>query len=469
MRKRIFGLLTALALCLGLLPGTAWAADLPGSFYVSIGGTELTASGDLDDPLGDGTVSVSYEESGGQPKWTINLNNAQLTDSICVGEGIVDVVLSGENSITTHDQQGSNARNGIMVNTGSISLTGSGSLTIDVTGTGTAYPAAAIAAATSGLMSGDVKIEGISDLVLRGNAQAISTFGDVNIISSSVTASNRYTLGSNPVIGGKSVQISDSEVNLTSAENCYGIRSSPGNIEISDSTVEVNSSSIAVFSGNQIQISNSTVTAESLASSGLYTMNMDDGTISIENNSVVTAAAGANWSGIYTPGEVAVSGSEVTVYSLESNALYTGYGIFITDSTLTATAEGGYPAVYTDDLIQISGSTVEASAAEGPGVFSMAEMTIEGDSHVTATGYGPGLIANGGLTVSGGTVDAVSSNYSGFQSVHSLTIDGGTFHAKGGSGYPAVSVTTTEEEQPAKDLSRIKMRKKLNGAERKSV
>ena len=454
MRKRIFGLALALALCLGLLPGTAGAADLPGSFYVSIGGTRLTADSDLGNPLGDGTVSVSYEEPGGQPKWTINLNNAHLTDSICVGEGIVEVVLYGENSITTHDQQGSNARNGIVANTGSISLTGSGSLIIDVTDTGTTYPAAAIAAAASGPMSGDIKIEGISDLVLKGNAQAVSTSGDVNIIGSSVTASNIYTFGSNPVIGGRSVRISDSEINLTGAENCYGLQSSSGNIAISDSAVEVNSSSIAVFAGNQIQISNSTVTAASSASSGLYTMNMDDGTISIENNSVVTAAAGANWSGIYTPGEVTISDSEVTAYSPEGIALYTGYGIRITDSTVTAETEGGYSAVYTEDLIQISGSTVEASAAEGAGVFSSAEMTIEGNSNVTATGGGPGLIANGGLTVSGGTVDAVSSDYSGFQSVHSLTIDGGTFHAKGGSGYPAVSVTTTEEEEYKDDTPR---------------
>lgn len=461
MRKRILSLLTALALCLGLLPVTAGAAGLPSSFYVSIGGTRLTAGSNLNDVLGDGTVSVSYEESGGKPKWTINLNNAHLTDSIYVGEGIVDVVLTGENSITTHDLQGGTAREGIAVNSGSISLTGSGSLTIDVTDTGTTYPADAITAHSSGPMSGDIKIEGISDLVLKGNAQAISTSGAVSIIDSSITASNIYTFGSNQVIGGKSVRISGSEINVTGAENCYGISSSPGYIEILNSTVEVDSSNIAVYARGQLQISNSIVTAVSSAASGLYAENQGDGAISIEFNSVVTATTGVDWPGIYTPGGLTISDSEVTAHSPASNAIYTGYGISITDSTLTATAEGSYPAVYTDDLIQISGSTVEASAARGPGVFSAAEMTIEGDSNVTATGYGPGLISNGGLTVSGGTVDAVSTDYSGFESGHSLTIQGGTFHAKGGTGCPAVRITTTEDKEyidtVSRDTSRIEL------------
>ncbi len=450
MRKCLFGLLAALVLCLGLLVGTAEAANTPpGSFYVSIGGTVVTADSDLDDLLGDRTVSVSYEEAGGQPKWTIRLQDAHLTDSIHVGEGIVEVVLSGENSITTHYQQGKSAREGIAVNTGSISLTGDGSLTVDVTDTGDIYPAAAITVASSTrLMRGDITIDGISNLVLKGNAQAISTSGAVSISDSQVTAFNVYTGGNNSVVGGGAgVQISGSQVAITGAENCDGISSFSGNIEILNSAVEVNSSNIAVFAGNQIQISESEVTAKSSAASGLYTVNEDDGTISIENNSVVKVTAEADWPGIYTPGELTISGSEVTADSPGGIALYTGYGISMTSSTVTATTENGYSAVYTDDMIQISGSAVEASAAEGPGIFSVAETVIEGGSQVTGRGYGPGLIANGGLTVKGGTVDAVSSNYSGFESGHSLTVQGGTFHAKGGAGSPAVRIAVTDEEE----------------------
>lgn len=451
MRKCLFGLLAALVLCLGLLVGTAEAANTPpGSFYVSIGGTVVTADSDLDDLLGDRTVSVSYEEAGGQPKWTIRLQDAHLTDSIHVGEGIVEVVLSGENSITTHYQQGKSAREGIAVNTGSISLTGDGSLTVDVTDTGDIYPAAAITVASStSLMRGDITIDGISNLVLKGNAQAISTSGAVSISDSQVTAFNVYTGGNNSVVGGGAgVQISGSQVAITGAENCDGISSFSGNIEILNSAVEVNSSNIAVFAGNQIQISESEVTAKSSAASGLYIMNENDGTISIRNNSVVKVTAGADWPGIYTPGKLTISGSEVTADSQGGTALYTGYGIFISGSDVTAETEGEYySAVYTDDVIQISDSAVEASAAEGPGIFSVAETIIKSGSQVTARGYGPGLIANGGLTVEGGTVDAVSSNYSGFESGHSLTVQGGTFHAKGGAGSPAVRIAVTDEEE----------------------
>lgn len=286
MRRKIFSIITALALCLGLLPGTALAAGLPsGYFYLTIGGTEVTASSDLNNLLGDGTVSVSYEEANGLPKWTIRLTNANLTGSIYLNSGILDIVVSGTNSITTQPIQGKGSQEGISAGNGMISITGDGTLTIDTEATtNSSYPSSAISVASSGLLTGDVSISGISGLILKGSAKAIGTSGDVSIINSTVTASNKYSLGSNPVIGGKSVQISGSEVNITSAETCYGISSSPGNIVISDSTVNINSSNLAIYAGNQIQISNSKVTAESSTASGLYSQNEADGDFSITNN-----------------------------------------------------------------------------------------------------------------------------------------------------------------------------------------
>ena len=113
MRRKIFSIITALALCLGLLPGTALAAGLPsGYFYLTIGGTEVTASSDLNNLLGDGTVSISYEEANGLPKWTIRLTNANLTGSIYLNSGILDIVVSGTNSITTQPIQGKGSQEG---------------------------------------------------------------------------------------------------------------------------------------------------------------------------------------------------------------------------------------------------------------------------------------------------------------------------------------------------------------------
>ena len=427
MRRKIFSIITALALCLGLLPGTALAAGLPsGYFYLTIGGTEVTASSDLNNLLGDGTVSVSYEEANGLPKWTIHLTNANLTGSIYLNSGILDIVVSGTNSITTQPIQGKGSQEGISAGNGMISITGDGTLTIDTEATtNSSYPSSAISVASSGLLTGDVSISGISGLILKGSAKAIGTSGDVSIINSTVTASNKYSLGSNPVIGGKSVQISGSEVNITSAETCYGISSSPGNIVISDSTVNINSSNLAIYAGNQIQISNSKVTAESSTASGLYSQNEADGGFSITNNSDIGVTAGANWPGIYTPGQLTVSGSKLTAHSPEGNALCIGYGISMTDSTVTATANDGYPAVYTDEAIRISDSTVDASGAYAPGIFSQGKTTIDGDSsNVNAIGGAPGLIANGGFAMSGGR-----------------------FHAKGGPGYPAVEIFVTDEEE----------------------
>ena len=432
MRRKIFSIITALALCLGLLPGTALAAGLPSYFYLTIGGTVVTESSNFNDPLGNGTVSVSYEEANGLPKWTIRLMNANLTGCIYLNSGILDIVVSGTNSITTQPIQGKGSQEGISAGNGMISITGDGTLTIDTEATtNSSYPSSAISVASSGLLTGNVSISGISGLILKGSAKAIGSSGDVSIINSTVMASNKYSLGSNPVIGGKSVQISGSEVNITSAENCYGISSSPGNIVISDSTVNINSSDLAIYAGNQIQISNSKVTVKSSTASGLYSQNDSDGDFSITNNSDVEVTAGANRPGIYTPGKLTVSDSKLTAHSPAGNALYTKYGIAMTDSTVTATANDGYPAVYTDEAIQISDSTVDASGAYAPGIFSQGKTTINGDSsNVNAIGGAPGLIANGGFAMSGGR-----------------------FHAKGGSGYPAVVIFLTDEEQYKDDYT----------------
>ena len=73
MKRRVLSVMLAAALCLGLLPGRAEAADgLPDTFYLSIGGAVIQSGGsgqaDLNDLLGDGTVSVAYENLNGADK-----------------------------------------------------------------------------------------------------------------------------------------------------------------------------------------------------------------------------------------------------------------------------------------------------------------------------------------------------------------------------------------------------------------
>lgn len=422
MKRRILSVLMALALCLGLLPGTAWAESRT-TTYFQIAGRSI--SGATPDVFNDGTVSVGYEKSGEMDKWTIHLKNAHLTGQIRLYHGLVDLVLEGANTINATNADGIDLG-------GSLTIKGNGSLTVISSGN---------AIAVSSIISpaqydGSVKIESVSDLKLEGGTLAINAVGDVEISESKVTASNNDA--SNPAIRvGKCLRISNSEVTATNAQ------------------------SDAISASGDITIENSTVTANAPLGTGLYTFE----TITIKDNSTVTSTA--NTLGICGDQGVVVSDSEVEVHSSAGNAIYTQGGLTISTSSVTArTDTGDWPAVYVCGPIQISNGTVEAVSPESAGMFTLSEMTVGGASAVTAKGgTWAGLSPHGGLILNGGEVSAESEDFCGFQSYEVLTINGGKFHAK---GKPAVAVMATRaqtEPDPDPVITLAEGLTELNGGE----
>ena len=146
MKKRILSLCMVLALCLGLLPATALAAD---GDTVYVGGVELTGS--TSNPAyattdTSGNVSSGGNESNYNIKWdgsTLTLNSATITGKITAdtyqtlgiyasgssGNVLLEIELQGKNTITSSGP-------GIWVfsSTGAASLTIMGGGSLDVSG-----------------------------------------------------------------------------------------------------------------------------------------------------------------------------------------------------------------------------------------------------------------------------------------------------------------------------------------------
>ena len=136
MKRRMLSILCALALCLELLPTTAWAAApttlTVGGTNVLDGGYWKTAeSGTLTDGSAD-NYNVKYDSATG----TLTLDNATIngTDTTgYVGAGIyavgdLTIVLEGTNTVTGADA-GNNGSNSIRVDYGNLTIQGGGSLT----------------------------------------------------------------------------------------------------------------------------------------------------------------------------------------------------------------------------------------------------------------------------------------------------------------------------------------------------
>ena len=144
MKKRLVGLLMALALCLSLLPATALAVDAPATLYVGnqqvISGTETTYwstnnSGELTQSAENNAWNVKYDPS----TVTLTLKNATIEgvyDNVNIsGAGIYAASSSGPVSlnIVLEEENKVSGMYGINVSSGgdaSLNISGSGSLTV---------------------------------------------------------------------------------------------------------------------------------------------------------------------------------------------------------------------------------------------------------------------------------------------------------------------------------------------------
>lgn len=378
MKRRWFSILAALALCLGLLPGTARALDLPGLLIQDT----MVTSENMSDVLGNGTVSTTYENG----KWTIHLTNAALSGPISVNhtsstEAVdAEIILSGTNTVTVNRDSAS----GISA---SANLTISGEGTLAVTSTG-------------------------------ANAAGIGVAGRLAISGAEVSATAKYT-----AIYGDTVKLQGSRVTASSSTSnaLYGNTG----IEISGSTVSAEAENEdvlndvycpAVVTRGKIIISGSTVSANSEQSEGI---NSTDG-IQISNKSSVTGESLSY--ALYSPKTISISDSTVEMTSNNHTAIHSAEGIQITKGA-EVTLQGCEGCLVVQDVedgtktgtLLIDGAKLRATAVCGPGVFVNGQATIQNKAEVTAitkehsgsNSPGYGLYALG-LAVDGSTLSAAA-------------------------------------------------------------
>ena len=227
MKKRIGSVLLALALCLSLLPATALAEE---STTVS----KLDFRFSSNQP----TVETEYKiTNGGTAKWEpgngstpnkLTLNGVTMTgDSYVVGvPANTEIILSGENTITSTNGSAICAQNG------ALKITGSGSLNVNVTAQA---PASAFAYALCTNISGDININITGALTVNGNIRANEGILSLQSGDAISVTGSMYGKGSITAIAGKSLSITNTSNTAVFASSCteVSLAAQDGNLTVS--------------------------------------------------------------------------------------------------------------------------------------------------------------------------------------------------------------------------------------------
>ena len=390
MRKRLFSLCMALALCLGLLPGTALAAN--GDSTVYVGGVELSGSADIPayaktDENGkvitDGATADNYNVM-----WdgaTLTLRNATIKEAkeytkksnekiaIYRASGDLALALVGQNTVDALGG-GSAASCGINLSGGSLTISGEENASLTVFG-------------------------GPTTDTTNSNSCGIYANGTITIDSGTVTATGESaSAASYGICAGGAVTINDGSVTATSGE-------AGGN-------------SIGIYTSNSVTIEDGTVIATgesaSAASYGIDAV----GTVTIENGTVnaTSGKAGGNSVGIYTLNSVTINGGDVTATA--GDAVESSYGINTANISTSITVNGGTVTATSgeakgDSCAIFAESQTNASAASSSVTINGGTVTARAGNAVGRGWYSCGIKIEGFLTITDGTVIAVAGDVVG--------------------------------------------------------
>ena len=229
MKQKTISILLALALCLTLLPTVALAADVtrPSTEEtVTIG--EVTGSGTIQSEQSVSKLDFRFSENqptdeteytitgGGTAKWEpgsngtankLTLNGVTMTgENYVVGvPANTEIILSGENKITSTNGSAICAQNG------ALKITGSGSLEVTA-------PASAYALCTN--ISGDININITGALTVNGNI--CTNEGTLSLQSGDAISVIGSMYGKNSItaIAGKSLSITNTSGTAVFASTC---------------------------------------------------------------------------------------------------------------------------------------------------------------------------------------------------------------------------------------------------------
>lgn len=265
MKRRMLSILCALALCLGLLPATAWAAA---PTTLTVGGTDvlsgsywLTNADDgtlTDDGASESDYNVKYDSATG----TLTLKDATINGTATtgyVGAGIyavgdLTIVLEGSSTVTGADA-GGNGSNSIRVDYGNLTIQGGGSLTAQgaETSSGSSYGIFVIGSFTQ--QSGSVTAIG-GDVSGSYNSTGLYVSdGTVTAQDGTLTATGGDTSGRSygiSMLSPSSVTVGSAAVTATGGTGnySYGLYVNPSSPSVSPSVTLSGSGSLTARSGS---------------------------------------------------------------------------------------------------------------------------------------------------------------------------------------------------------------------------
>lgn len=399
MKRRFIPLLLAAALCLGLLTIGA-AAEGPYTAddyrFVNVNGMSILNDPDHTVACGDGTATFEAETA------TLTLENATLDSFTEVGfsdvtsEKTLTVVLKGENSITTQ-------YNGIYTNGNMVVKADAGaSLKVEATGEVNGFYAVndlTIDGGTYEVSSGYPAFCSDADLTIQGGAKVVNATatngsaiyaantviitgegtsvntdayycavrGDGGVTISGGAVLVGHSENDHPVYTRGALLLDGADVTLTSdygsATALFADSEEPFNIN--NSKVTVTTASTSIFSQGNINITDSVLNINS----GANPINAR-GTLSISGSGTVVTAKGAY---PVAGGEIEISGGSVTVNTTNGTAISGDNGVTISGGSVNASTTAKMSAIYSangDIEFEGADTKVSASSAQDSAVFT---------------------------------------------------------------------------------------------------
>lgn len=394
IRSRVLTVMLSLMFIVGLMPATVFAAN---TTTLNVNGTNILTAPDYKVVCGSGTATYDPGTN------TLTLDNAEINYQQNSGnngagailfDGDLNINLVGENTITS-------VTCGILgKNAGTLTITGD-SLTLDCIYYGIArYSAGA-----------DITIDGAD---IDVTAKGADNFTGVGIQASGVLSikNGAYIdatdVSHHPIIGNAGIEIEDSTVYAQQYTDYYAAIRSDSEISISNSTVEAKADSegsSAIWTGNDlsstfgnITISNgSDVTLYSKSSNAVYAML---GTISISGSTVKAESFSGSSVALQADDNIDITDhSDVTVKSAGSIGIWSSGGVIkIQNSIAKVTANDEWDAIRGQSGgVAISGSWVETFGSMVSQLFTHSDSAIFLNNEGEADGS---LILPGDVTVS---------------------------------------------------------------------
>lgn len=223
----------------------------------------------------------------------------------------------------------------------------------------------------------EMTITGEGTLSLNGIDQNITTSGILNIENTTLECTSTGSFNLN--VQGE-LQITKSEVTLNASNSSYGINGIQGtsvDINVKDSTLDINGGYIGIYTYGDIQFENSDI---SIADTTDSSINTTKNLTIIGGKSEITSSNLP----IYVSTDIYLTNADVTANSGGGNAIYARGDLEVDSGTLNATTTAWYPAIYTDGEILIQNHAEVTAEGGNDTIWGVSGVTIS-DSTVSST------------------------------------------------------------------------------------